>query len=382
MIQHDAYSYLDISWRSALLLCLVCPIVVTATTLFFRSIETAANRYLGAFLLVFCLNIVPQIIGFAGFYQAFPWLTFAPFNNELWLGPLLLLHALSLTKHKTPSYLWVLLLPAVFQTFYYIIAFTSLGSYQDKWAYNDAVHSVYILPVESIFTIGVSLFCALLAFKHIKLYQSELLDIESDQTTYDTSWLGWMISLVGALVALWSTYEILYLVVTDMNYIDQYPFHILLLCIVLILGQRALSAIKLPFPKPVVKDDSVQDGSESEKVDEKRQALINGIKKGLSDSKWHLNHRFSLSDMARALNSNETYVSNAIKLGFDTNFNTLINGARVTQAKQILQQNPEAKLIFVMADAGFNSKASFNRCFKSMTGLTPSQYQAQIKQIT
>ena len=40
-------------------------------------------------------------------------------------------------------------------------------------------------------------------------------------------------------------------------------------------------------------------------------------------------------------------------------------------------ENKNLKLISLAYDAGFNSKASFNRIFKQMTNMTPSQYFAQ-----
>jgi len=42
-------------------------------------------------------------------------------------------------------------------------------------------------------------------------------------------------------------------------------------------------------------------------------------------------------------------------------------------------ENKKLKLISIAYDAGFNSKASFNRIFKQMTGMTPSEYFFKIK---
>ena len=60
---------LTISWRSALLFGLFMPLIFVQLNLLFRQVEQIANRYLVAFLFIFSLNLVPQIIGFAGAYQ-------------------------------------------------------------------------------------------------------------------------------------------------------------------------------------------------------------------------------------------------------------------------------------------------------------------------
>ena len=92
---------LDVTWRSALLLMLVAPAALVALKLFWHPVERTACRWLAVFLLAFCLDTVPQIIGFAGAYSVWPWLTFAPFNFQPFFGPLVFLHAHALMR-KTP----------------------------------------------------------------------------------------------------------------------------------------------------------------------------------------------------------------------------------------------------------------------------------------
>lgn len=375
---NDTLNYLDVSWRSTLLLCLVCPVLATSLTLFFRQIETLASRYLALFLVFFCINVVPQIIGFSGFYQAFPWLTFAPFNNELWLGPLLLLHCFALTKYTTPPYLKLLILPGIVQTLYYLIVFLSIDTYQQKWTYNDNFHMIYIVPVETLLTIGISVFCAWRSYKQIALYKQHLLQLESDQSTYDVSWLKWMSILVFLLFSVWSMFEIAHSLVDGLSYIDQYPFHVCFMIIILFLGQRALASIRLPYPAPLAAELNADDTQKNEGYESEHQKqLVSLIERGLLHYQWYLNQQFSLSDLARAVNSNESYVSKAINLGLGKNFNQLINEARVEHAKKLLTKQIDYKVTDLIFDCGFSSKASFNRSFKQYTGLTPSAYQAK-----
>ena len=86
-------SNIDIGWRSALMFSVCLPMVVVAVMLFLRSAEPHANRLLACLLIVVVISQIPQIIGFAGFYEVWPGLTFAPFGVELYAGPLLYLHA-------------------------------------------------------------------------------------------------------------------------------------------------------------------------------------------------------------------------------------------------------------------------------------------------
>ena len=63
--------------------------------------------------------------------------------------------------------------------------------------------------------------------------------------------------------------------------------------------------------------------------------------------------------------------------GRDTHFFDFVNGYRVKEAQRLLS-DPALDGVSILAiahDAGFGSKTSFNRIFKSMTGDTPTVYR-------
>jgi AraC-like DNA-binding protein len=61
----------------------------------------------------------------------------------------------------------------------------------------------------------------------------------------------------------------------------------------------------------------------------------------------------------------------------DKNFYGVINECRVREAEALLMQDDMNQLkIEVLGEmVGFQSKSSFNACFKKFTGLTPSEYR-------
>jgi len=81
------------------MIMMVCiPIIICAFLLLFKRQETSASRSLATFLFLCVFALCPQTIGFSGFYEVWPELTFFPFSVELWLGPLFYLHAFLLIK--------------------------------------------------------------------------------------------------------------------------------------------------------------------------------------------------------------------------------------------------------------------------------------------
>ncbi|MBU6475348.1 MAG: AraC family transcriptional regulator [Alphaproteobacteria bacterium] len=63
-----------------------------------------------------------------------------------------------------------------------------------------------------------------------------------------------------------------------------------------------------------------------------------------------------------------------INVAFGKSFPRLLNEFRVDDAKRMLQ-NHEIPVQVVASEVGFNSLASFNRAFRDVTSLTPTQYR-------
>lgn len=112
------------------MIMMVCiPIIICAFLLLFKRQETSASRFLATFLFLCVFALCPQTIGFSGFYEVWPELTFFPFSVELWLGPLFYLHAFLLIKGGSlGKRKWFLLL-GVLKTSYYCWAFLGYMRY-------------------------------------------------------------------------------------------------------------------------------------------------------------------------------------------------------------------------------------------------------------
>jgi len=87
-----------------------------------------------------------------------------------------------------------------------------------------------------------------------------------------------------------------------------------------------------------------------------------------------------LSDLAKQLKTNTSALSKLINDGTGRNFNDFINQYRVHAVIDKLKAGEQAKqtLLGIAYDAGFNSKATFNRSFKKITGQTPKDYMQQL----
>src|SRR5687768_5401613 len=124
------------TWSTILLLGSLHGVVV-AVALISAKRNPSANRCLAALLFGVVLLITPYTIGYAGFYDAWPWLTYAPFFWQLAFGPLVWLYVRQLGQPDMPSRWQWHFLPAALQGAYFLVLF--LQPLPVKWGWDDEV---------------------------------------------------------------------------------------------------------------------------------------------------------------------------------------------------------------------------------------------------
>ena len=90
----------------------------------------------------------------------------------------------------------------------------------------------------------------------------------------------------------------------------------------------------------------------------------------------YLKKDLKVTDVADALNTNRTYISNCIRNQRDCSFSQFVNVYRVEHAKMLLYQHPDKKILEVGMASGFLSESTFFRAFKAITGMTPKDWMA------
>jgi AraC-like DNA-binding protein len=95
----------------------------------------------------------------------------------------------------------------------------------------------------------------------------------------------------------------------------------------------------------------------------------------------YLNADLKSNDLAEMLAVSPKALSQVINQSFHQNFFDFINTYRCEEVKRVLQ-GPDRKMTIIeaMYQSGFNSKSSFNKEFKKLTGQTPSEFKQSIPQ--
>ena len=85
--------------------------------------------------------------------------------------------------------------------------------------------------------------------------------------------------------------------------------------------------------------------------------------------------------LSKRIGTNAVYITNAVRKYADgATINEFINGYRLRHAASLLTNNPDLNINEVEYRSGFNSRATFNRCFRTFFGMSPSEYKAVSKE--
>jgi len=83
----------------------------------------------------------------------------------------------------------------------------------------------------------------------------------------------------------------------------------------------------------------------------------------------------TLNDIARLLGYNYNYVSRYFHSVFNMTFHDLLNLYRLENATQLLDET-DKKIAEIAFESGFQSVRSFNNCFRSHLGVSPTEYKS------
>lgn len=84
-----------------------------------------------------------------------------------------------------------------------------------------------------------------------------------------------------------------------------------------------------------------------------------------------------ITDIARELGTNATYISACINGQMGISFPEFISRYRVEYALKLMQEHPEMSSVEVWEASGFNNEKTFFRRFRLQTGMTPAEWKKQ-----
>lgn len=365
-------SVIRFGWLSIVLLFGVVQALVVTALLLGRRENRTANRLLAALTFAFSLRIVPYVIGYAGFYDAYPWLSFAPFALTLGYGPLIYLYVRRLTEDGLPRRWWLHLAPVVVQCAYDVAVFVQPLPFKNAW--DAGVHERWIDPTETLLTylsLGAYLVAAA---RRYRAYQRWLNDATSGGE-HRLVWLRTFLLLFALTLVLSAAFDAYSAFVHRLNYFNMFGLYAWYAALAYYLGLEGWRNAGRAYPQPA---GTLRDASPMPPPATAPDWNALGIawRQRVEAGGYWRDPDLTLASLAASLEMSPAAVSRCVNEGLRQNFNEAINGMRVAAVEERLADpNERRDLLAIAFEAGFNSKASFNRSFKAVTGLTPSEFR-------
>lgn len=332
----------------------------------------AANLTLAALLLVMALIVMPWLIGFAGFYDKWRWLSFAPFQLTLTVAPLGWLYLKALTEGHWPRRAVLHLIPAALQLAYLTACF--LLPLSAKMVWEDLSVTAYGLLT------GAALLAQVLGYgnaasRQFAAYRAALGQHVADETRYAGRWLAAALGALGLLFAVWTAY-LIWDLFAPLGYFGLMGLYLAIAACALFLGTEGWRHAALPFPHIA---DLISVSDPAAATDRRDWAAQGRAWAELvRHNDWARDEELTLPRLARLIGTNAAYLSRAINCGEGVNFASFIAGLRAEAVAARLRSGDSADLLTIALEEGFGSKASFNRAFIAALGEPPSQYRRRV----
>lgn len=405
--------YFEFNRYSALLFVFFLHGLVYAILLLRKGIinETRSDKWLAAFLLLCVLYITPWMVGFGGWYDAQPFrdiLFYVPFQHLYLIGPVIFFYVQSLLNpsfrfgkkeylHFLPGILYFLFSCAMvitdklilkkyyflangedpdFDTWYQLTGFASMFTY---FIFSLRYYNLYRKMIVQVIS-----YAELVSFRWVRNFLLAFLCMlvlrllffiaayipAFEQLSYAGDW--WQFLL----------FAVIFYFIAINGYADSAEARVSFR--INLLEDKTPSLLQYNGPHPyadeVITEAEVVELETTDSTHTTGDDTISNSKTALlqlmNDGRLYEDPELTLTQLAKAMNTNPSLLSSLINKGFGMNFNDFVNQFRVDAVKQMLEkgEHKQQTLLGIAYECGFNSKATFNRAFKKRTGLSPKEW--------
>lgn len=353
-----------------------------------RKDRKTADLYLAAFLLLVSASLFFDYLPELNLPDDKQGIFIISYYFPLLFGPLLWFYSDSLINgYRKFRLIYLLhLLPAVIFSFV-------IFSFNDY----DADRKIDII-LKGYFNISIGYFIInLLVMLSVPLYIWQITDnlsknkvnIDLNYSQTDAVSLNWLKYISVSFLIIWIVYIIFTCIAffTDFNLIE-YGKMIINMAMVFFIFITGYYGLKQPgiyiSHSQIINKNAKQEiviltekkpDSANQNLDEKYDSLIDFLKK----EKPYLDNELTLSSLADKIGIQPYLLSEILNKRLRRTFYDFIHYYRVEEAKKRLvsKENSQFTILAIAYDCGFNSKSTFNRIFKNLTGQTPSEYIEQ-----
>lgn len=260
------------------------------------------------------------------------------------------------------------------------------------FSYVQYCHLLPVLPLlfftssaHIVIAVGTAwrLLYTILTVRFLLQYKRRLASERSDAEEFSLTWFMWLL----VALTMFNFVDLLRLnfqpfIPMELNLLGQGINNIVWLVASFVMILQFTTLTQLPHanatPKPA-QQNPTQNVPDTMSEHSDYHAIFHELDDAIQRNQWFLKPRLTLNDLSEMTGLQTRDISRAINLHANRSFNEYVNRFRVEAVCQRLANGSTATLSDIAQQAGFSSKASFNKVFKACLGVTPSQYKASLK---
>jgi AraC-like DNA-binding protein len=339
------------------------------------------------------------MLGFAGWYSLQPYqdiMFYTPFQQLLLIGPAIYFYTQSLLNpaFRFKAKDWLHLTPALAYLLYRLVVFlTDKIILQQHYFYANGRDKNLDIWYQMAGFVSMTFYFSL-SLRYYGTYKKVIFQTLSFANNLLFSWIKKYLKAFLLMQILWLLFFLFY--PNWGNFKEKWWYYLSFSSLMYYIGLTGYASnLKslIPFkistiePKSVFLLEHVTD--EPEKKEEIQLEEISSyvdvqeleqwkfkISNLIEKDRFYENPNLTLLDVAQELKTNQTVISKMINQGFKVNFNDFVNGYRIKAVINLFKNEAYKKqtLLGISLDCGFNSKTTFNRCFKKQTGMSPKEF--------
>lgn len=207
-----------------------------------------------------------------------------------------------------------------------------------------------------------------LSIRYLKQYQ------EKNGKSPGLAWLKQMTSLMLVFLGIWFLFLVPYIIPEYSNrlldILDWYPIYLPMTILIYWFGIKGLII-------------SYQETGEKRPVNnlpiEQAEDLLLQLKKSMEQERLYLDTELNLTGLAKHLGIPPKQLSAVLNQHLHKNFNEFVNEYRVELFKEkwLNGESGAYTITGIAYDCGFSSQATFQRVFKQVTGVSPTEFKRQ-----
>jgi len=379
----------DFNIYSSPLLILVLQGIILSLLLFSSALkkQNYSNFILAVLLLITCYHRTTYTIGFMGWYDTYPKtkINYFLIPFTLCVGPLIYLYVKSLADqgYKFSIKDGIHFIPQVVFILYKILLIffdsnqAGFDESQNGTLMQFDIENLSII-ISALFSIQLLIYL-ILSFKMYNFYRRTLEEEYSNTFKYEMTWIRNFLFLFSFLFVYDIVQSIINAFIYDLHWTQEWWYQFFAEIIVIYLGIKGYFATveKLPevdySPDPKTYNPTSSENESAPQFKAEVEKINNFL---IKDDKFK-DPNLSLSKLSRLLKYTPAQLSQYINQGTGQNFNDYINAFRVKDVISKLESNKfkHLSILSIAFDSGFNSKATFNRVFKKLSGHSPSYFR-------